>query len=106
MNADQRWWRGLLSRPKEFLGRLPRAKPVGCVGYVSTAACFGKARGHGFFDFVTEHTGQKWDEKASTCHKYRKGPACGNKITGRRHGPIPDKPPLAGAGRFVSRHGQ
>ena len=91
-------------RPKGFLGRQPGAKPVGCVGYVSTGAGFGKARGDVFFDFMTGENGPIGTKKPSTCHKFHKGPACGNKIIGetpllgKRHGYAPDERPLAGAG--------
>src|ERR1700748_757667 len=44
-------------RPKDFLGRLPGAMPIGCGGYVSTRAAFGKAREDDFFDFMTGWTG-------------------------------------------------
>ena len=43
------------SRPKGFLGRQPRARPVGCEGYVPTEAAFGKGHEGVFFDFMTVH---------------------------------------------------
>lgn len=41
------------SRPEGFLGRQPRAKPVGCGRYVPTPTVFGKGCEDVFFDFVT-----------------------------------------------------
>src|SRR2546425_3946467 len=58
-NAGDGGWRAdavrvaCFVRPEGFLGRQPRAKPVGCGRYVPTWAAFGKGCGDVFFDFMT-----------------------------------------------------
>jgi len=81
-HAGQRYWRGVWLGSKGFLGRQTRGKARRVQLLCINRNGFWEGPAGRFFDFVTgqSHPGLRY-QGARSCHKFRKGPVCGNKIT-------------------------